>query len=179
MKCTCNADDKLYYMAHCLNPENLETYESNILSAKRNLYLLLKNKLNVIAPWIAHVDVYLHEVYTATKEERDDLEKAGLEIDFNVIKRVDGIILTGPRISNGMKRELDVAIKFNKTIVNCLCEDYSGLENHKEVFGYTNSRLDPSEEIQILKKENIELRKYIDDLKLAVANRSGYSNIPF
>lgn len=110
---------RLWYMAHCLTPIEGETLEGNLASAKNHLLSFLKHRKNrVIAPWIAHVETLLPFFEIMTPEERKAAEVFGMDVDLDVVRRCDGIILTGPRISYGMGLEKQEAEKRGLTIID-------------------------------------------------------------
>lgn len=65
-----------------------------------------------IAPWVAEVLAYAD--ITCSPEFYDRV----LTDDEEVVRRLDGILLVGGRISNGMQRELDAAFAAGKHIVD-------------------------------------------------------------
>lgn len=105
---------RVLYVAHPLAPTEDEMAAtaawgtaSATVAIKRNIDLALRWLTwlrasfpddTFIAPWIATV-MSLHG------DDSPELREAGLRDDCAVVERCDGIVMTGSRISSGMRRE--------------------------------------------------------------------------
>jgi len=100
----------VFYMAHPVT-ENIDTgsrgpenFKTNIARAKKWLaWFMLNDRSRVyIAPWIVEVQLVDEGVLFTSYEE-------ALRDDEEVVRRVDGLVMVGGKITEGMRREFDVA----------------------------------------------------------------------
>ena len=107
-------EDKLYYLAAPLSPEEGETIVWNLEQAKKYRREMNMRGIHVIAPWIGLC------------ESLDDTVAGerlhGMKTSANTLRRCDGIILCGPRISSGMQAELDLAKALGLHVLNYVGE---------------------------------------------------------
>lgn len=92
---------KLFYMAHPLGSDY--DREQNIARAERWLAFLIHAypQYAFVAPWVAYA-----KILPETTDNRD----RGIRDDLNVLRRCDGIVLVGGRMSPGMVSELEEAL---------------------------------------------------------------------
>lgn len=100
----------VFYMAHPVSEDidtgirGPENFKPNIKRAFAWLAWLMANDRTrvYIAPWISEVQLVDDGVLVTTYDE-------ALRDDEEVVRRVDGLILVGGKITEGMRRELEVA----------------------------------------------------------------------
>ncbi len=102
----------LYYLAHPVAPDNHHTYEENREDAKEWWTLLLRERVNVCAPWIGLCSV-LNDSDPADRE-------LGMAVDQSVLGRCDGLIFTGHTMSKGMRKEFQLGAEQGKRIINLI-----------------------------------------------------------
>lgn len=111
-------DEQVWYVCHSLRPTDAEIAEFNLLHpeprgaatgrnlrrAKECLDRLRRMfpTITFIAPWITSVEAGADDSDPAQRE-------AGLRDDCRVIRRCDGVVHTGGRMSDGMRREAEHA----------------------------------------------------------------------
>lgn len=97
---------KLAYMCHCYGGKT-----ENLIKAKRWLKWCLAAfpEIDFDAPWILWCEV-LDET-TANRER-------GLKFDEEVIRRFDYVFVVGPEISSGIVREMHMAAKHDRAIID-------------------------------------------------------------
>lgn len=95
---------RLYYLAHPFTPLPDESRMANLGNALRYMRALLDAGIPVVAPWIALASAYEMDKYPGGYHERTD-EEFILRICVESVRRCDGLILVGPRISPGMQAE--------------------------------------------------------------------------
>lgn len=96
----------VFYMCHPVAAPTIDGVRDNLASAKAWLQWLTENSpATVCAPWIAAVEAALDcGVTEAAQRER------GLRDCIAIIERMDGVVLVGGRVSNGMAVERDKAV---------------------------------------------------------------------
>lgn len=75
-------------------------------------YLIVRNAtVDFCAPWITWCEVF---------RELDDpfIRNRGLEFDCEMVKRCDGVVLCGGRVSRGMRLEADAAVIAGKPVID-------------------------------------------------------------
>ena len=102
---------KLYYFAHPVRPEAGETEDENLEKALAIYKSLIDYGLYVVMPWC--VDCCLYPGDTAPRPIDWFLQK-----DAELVRRCDGIITAGPRVSRGMGRELQAAQWAGKEVID-------------------------------------------------------------
>lgn len=95
---------QVLYVAHPLGGSRGEDVQANLASALRWLHWLRTNfrETVFIAPWIASVMAGADDTDPSAHEH-------GLRDDCEIVRRCDGIVLVGGRVSAGMQREADCA----------------------------------------------------------------------
>lgn len=93
----------LWYLAHPVRADEQYTVQQNLDHTLVVMQILWNAGFNVIAPW--------HTICLFEKDE-SSIERC-LALDQDVVKRTDGIILTGHKLSRGMMREIEVVTSFN------------------------------------------------------------------
>lgn len=108
---------KVLYVAHCLRPTPAEVelerhgqhpepiaflINANIQRAMERLSWLRRSfqETTFIAPWIV-------DILSGADDSDPAQREAGMQGNFAVIERCDGVVLCGPRISSGMQREME------------------------------------------------------------------------
>jgi hypothetical protein len=106
------------YVAHQLAPRDGDTLDTNLQRAMRWLAWLRRTFRHdtFIAPWIAACLAGADDADAAQRE-------AGLRDACAVIERCDGIVLCGPRVSSGMRREVEHGME--KSHVGFLIYDFT------------------------------------------------------
>lgn len=101
----------LYYMAHPVRPgTSKETMPENITKAVGHLAALNTVGFSVIAPWIGLCRALRDDV----PAEHDHRQV----VSFAALKRCDGLILCGPRVSEGMEVALVAAKDYGLKIID-------------------------------------------------------------
>lgn len=89
----------LIYMAHPIKPIEGETIAENIHSAIYYYHELVKADIAVVAP-------YLLPLWSQWEDDNEpDTRERALKRGEIVVSRCDGVVLCGPRVSEGMQRE--------------------------------------------------------------------------
>jgi len=91
---------KLYYLSHPYAPYGNRTKEMNLQAAKSYLMALNKEDIFTIAPWIGLIDSL----------ENDEGLRESLPAEEEVLKRCDGLILCGYKMSAGMRIDTQIAV---------------------------------------------------------------------
>lgn len=100
---------RVVYVAHPVAGD----VPGNVARAKRWLHWLVKSDPTIafIAPWIAHLE--------ADHDDADPVQRErGLLDAIATVRRCDGIVLVGGRISPGMLLELEAAVEAGRTIID-------------------------------------------------------------
>ncbi len=103
---------KLWYLAHPVREDDVRSFDDNLTHALKMQKILWEAGFEVINPWYASVIIY--------GAGEGEVLKRAIEFDCAVIKRCDGLILTGHKLSSGMEKELKVAIDHSKVVVNLI-----------------------------------------------------------
>lgn len=100
---------RLYYLAHPVAGDVTE----HVARAIRWLrYLSLGDRESVyIAPWIA-------TIMAIGSDEDVETRRRALDECMEVVRRCDGIVLVGGRISPGMRLELEAALATGKEVID-------------------------------------------------------------
>ena len=126
----------LWFVSAPLRPEVDETIKGNALHAAKIIRVLEKSNLCVTAPYLG---IILGDILDdRSKEERE----RGMQIDLQVLRRCDGNILIGDRLSSGMQGEAEYACRLNKPVYNLVDQDL------EEV--YTNAKLLKKYEMDVM-----------------------------
>lgn len=101
----------VFYIAHPVAPDYHSG--SNVAKARRWWSWLSQNDRTrvYIAPWIVEVEQCIRQ------RVQTNYEQALLD-DMEVVRRCDGIILCGPKISSGMQKELDCATECGLEVID-------------------------------------------------------------
>jgi hypothetical protein len=84
---------------------------ANLASARRWLrFLVLNTDWAISAPWMPYVE--------ALGEDGGAMRERGLRDDCMMAARCDAIALTGGRISSGMARERDAAMRVGRAVID-------------------------------------------------------------
>lgn len=90
----------LWYLAHPVGPDSDKTYEQNMEDGMAWWAFLIRAGLSVCAPWVG--------LCHALDDGDDNDRNLGMYIDIAVLRRCDGIIATGHKMSRGMRREWEL-----------------------------------------------------------------------
>lgn len=96
----------LYYLAHPVAADERFTFEQNKAHVLKVLSSIHNLGIDVICNWYADI-CFLNETDFETRERC-------LKRDCDLVGRLDGIILTGHKLSSGMVRELEVVEDYNR-----------------------------------------------------------------
>jgi hypothetical protein len=94
---------KLFYLAHPLAPDDKYTFEQNMEHVVWVMRECYDAGIYVVAPY--------HTVSLALAENNLEHRRIGLEVDCNLVRKLDGLILTGHKLSSGMQVERKVAVE--------------------------------------------------------------------
>ena len=103
----------LWYLAAPVLPLGNETLEGNLALAKTYLKAIREAGYNCIAPWIGIIEACGTDGYAY---------QLGWETNLMVIERCDGVFVRGPRISDGMRKEMQFADDLDLA-VDCTVKD--------------------------------------------------------
>lgn len=110
----------LIYMAHPVRPIEGETLAGNIERAEAWLRWCHDRfqAWTVIAPWLAELHAY------GLDEEGERAQRAeGIARQLDVVRRCDGVLLVGSRISDGMKMEARSALREGRQVFSVVWSD--------------------------------------------------------
>lgn len=102
---------KLYYLAHPAASDAFFQTDENLQHARKLQRLFHEWGINVICPWWVQV------MDSLVNPQSYDVEQC-LLVDEEVVRRCDGIILTGHCVSRGMRREYNAAVLAQREIVD-------------------------------------------------------------
>lgn len=111
---------KILYVAHPVSGDP----RGNCERAQKWLRWLTLNDPEVIyvAPWMPEVLAFMEVEKNKTfSESHPDFWDRILTDDETVVRKLDGILLVGGRISPGMRRELNAALDEGKQVVDWHC----------------------------------------------------------
>lgn len=101
---------KIYYLAHPVKSDEHFSVLENLQHALQAQKTLWELKIATIMPWWTYC-----QIYGAAEGE---LLTECLKLDEEVVTRMDGLILTGHRISHGMQLELDMANEYGIEVID-------------------------------------------------------------
>ena len=96
----------VWYLAHPVAPDDRYTYEQNMAHTLKVIGILMDAGVRVVAPW--------HTLCLCLDESNPDNRRLGLEIDCYVASALKRIILTGHKVSHGMKQEVQAIAKLGE-----------------------------------------------------------------
>jgi hypothetical protein len=102
---------KIYYLAHPVKGDEKYTTEQNLQHALIVQSILWEGGYATIMPWWTYCEVYGAGIPGKT------LEKF-LQMDVETLRRCDGLILVGHRISHGMRVEANAADDADMTVID-------------------------------------------------------------
>lgn len=91
-----------WYLSHPVSPDGMYTYQQNLDHIVKLITIFFEFEFPVIAPYHTHC--------LALDNDNPTHFRLGLECDFQVVKALKRIILTGHKLSTGMKGERDVIL---------------------------------------------------------------------
>jgi hypothetical protein len=103
---------KLFYLAHPLATDDDYNFDQNMNHVVKTLRFCYEAGLCVVAPY--------HTISLALDDNNLDHRRIGLEVDCELVLRLDGIILVGHKLSRGMKEELMTAQDYSLTVFNLI-----------------------------------------------------------
>lgn len=102
--------NKLYYLAHPVGPNDFDSLETNLDDGAKWWAFLARRGIFVDATW--------YGLCMVLDDYDPEDRKLGMEIDKIVLKKCDGLILTGKIVSEGMKEELEICINKGVEVIN-------------------------------------------------------------
>jgi hypothetical protein len=103
------------YLAAPLTPTSDESVAINLMAAKK-WYGFLSKHLHervFMADWILHC-----EIFAGDRDDDKELRAIGMLRNFKLIDVCHELVLVGPRVSNGMRAEMDYAGKRGLRVLN-------------------------------------------------------------
>lgn len=100
----------IWYLAHPLAPDEHYTFQQNMDHVVHMMRLCYDLGYYVVAPY--------HTICLALDDTNLEHRRIGLEVDCNLVRKLDGIILVGHKISSGMQQELLVAREYGKRVLD-------------------------------------------------------------
>lgn len=110
---------KIYYLAHPVRPDSQFTEKQNLEDVIQIQKLLWDCGVWTIIPWYTNV---LIRPNTVNIDEY-------LVFDEECVRRCDGIILSGHRLSDGMKAELKAAREAGLDVINLIGVSHKHIAN--------------------------------------------------
>jgi hypothetical protein len=110
----------LIYMAHPVRPIDGETLAGNIERAEAWLVWCQRNfpAWVVIAPWLAEL-----RAYGLDEEGEREQRAAGMARQLEVVRRCDGVVLVGGRVSPGMREEARTSLLSGREVHKVMYSD--------------------------------------------------------
>jgi hypothetical protein len=102
---------KIYYLAHPVRGDDQFSEEENLEHALLVQGLLYEAGIFTVNPWYTFIKLY------PNVKSPEDIEQF-LKEDCAVLERLDGVVLVGHKLSDGMRRELNHALSNDLDIVN-------------------------------------------------------------
>jgi hypothetical protein len=87
----------LWYLAHPIAPDEKFSFEENMAHALQVARILTDAGLSVCLPWFA--------MCRFLDDSNPEHRALGMEFNKKMVKRLDGLLLTGHKISKGMQIE--------------------------------------------------------------------------
>lgn len=91
--------EPVFYLAHPLSADEKYTYDQNMDHVLKIARIIIDNNIRVIVPW--------HTLCLCLDDSNPEHRRVGLEIDCFVASRMSGVILTGHKLSSGMRQEAE------------------------------------------------------------------------
>lgn len=103
---------KIWYLAHPVREGQGWSVEGNKKHALELQEMLLDQGIVTIMPWFSYVSHF--------GGHKEGIMKTMFEMNIECVKRCDGIILTGHKLTSGMQVELDAALESVVPILNLI-----------------------------------------------------------
>jgi hypothetical protein len=107
---------KIFYLGHPLAPDDKYTFEQNMEHVVWVMRECYDAGIYVVAPY--------HTICLALDDESLEYRRIGLEVDCNVVRKLDGLLLTGHKLSKGMIVERTAATRAHLPVM-----DFIGVED--------------------------------------------------
>lgn len=95
--------EPVWYLSHPIAPDTSFTFEQNIAHVKHIMRLFYDAGVRVVAPYLSIMEVL--------DEENLEHRRIGLEVDCVVAQKLRYFILSGHKLSSGMKTEYEALDK--------------------------------------------------------------------
>lgn len=95
----------VWYLAHPVNGDDEYTNEGNMKHIIELMQFFLENDVYVVAPYYAQC--------VAFPESNDERREQGLAIDCVTVQKLGALMLTGHKVSTGMRVELDALLSIS------------------------------------------------------------------
>jgi hypothetical protein len=92
----------IYYMSHPLAPDERFTFDENMAHVVHLMRIFYEEGWMVIAPY--------HTICLALPDSNDEFRRLGLECDCNMTRMMGNMVMTGHKISSGMRNEMEQAM---------------------------------------------------------------------
>lgn len=96
----------VYYLSHPLAPDDRFTFDENMAHVVHLMRIFFDEGWMVIAPY--------HTICLALPDANDEYRRLGLECDCNMARMMGNMVLTGHKLSSGMKHEMEQAMACKK-----------------------------------------------------------------
>lgn len=107
--------DGLWYLAHPFASDETHTADENLGDTLGILHILSAIGMKVIAPWVGPCLYYGEEADKLLVEHM-------LRVDCEVVRRCDGLVLSGHRLSAGMRMEMEAARSADLPIIDLIAK---------------------------------------------------------
>lgn len=94
---------ELWYLSHPLAGDNRYTFEQNMDHVVKVMRICFEEGLDVVAPY--------HTICLALDDDNPEWRRRGLECDCTLARTLGRVLLTGHKLSAGMRHERDAALE--------------------------------------------------------------------
>jgi hypothetical protein len=93
----------IWYMSHPLAGDDKYTFEQNMEHVVHTMRIFYEEGWMVVAPY--------HTICLALWDDNPEWRRLGLECDCNIARTLGFMVMTGHKISSGMKNEAEAAMR--------------------------------------------------------------------
>lgn len=90
-------EHEIWYLAHPLADDESYTFAQNMEHVVKLMRIFYEEGWYVVAPY--------HTICLALDDDNAEWRRIGLEVDCNVVRKLGKLILTGHKLSSGMRNE--------------------------------------------------------------------------
>lgn len=116
------SDTEVWYLAHPVAPDPIRTYQENLSDVAVWMRICFEEGFRVIAPY--------HTICLALDDENQEHRRIGLETDIYVAKKLGKIILSGHKLSSGMREEANAIVGMDGELIDLIEMDEQSARTH-------------------------------------------------